>query len=154
MKRIIAAFVLGLIFALGLGLAGMTQPHRVVGFLDFTGSWDPSLAFVLASATGVYALLYPLVRRREAPLLEPLFQVPTRRDLTGSLVAGSLLFGAGWGLVGLCPAPAIASLATLELEAALFVATMLVGMFAQGVFERWRARPRQEAPLIVAKETA
>ena len=145
MKRVLVAFGAGLVFALGLGVAGMTRPEKVIGFLDVGGAWDPSLVFVLGAAVGLYALLFRLVVRRPKPVFEAAFAVPQRKDITVSLVLGAILFGAGWGLVGFCPAPALTSLASGSGSALIFVAAMLAGMFGHGLFERWRARQAARA---------
>lgn len=135
------AAVSGLVFGLGLLVSGMTQPSKVIAFLDVTGGWDPSLLFVMASAMGVNALVYwKLVRRRSAPLFEPAFHLPTRRDIDMRLVAGAALFGVGWGLGGLCPGPALVSASGGSHSAIVFVAAMLVGMGLHHAFERVRAR--------------
>ena len=134
-----AALVSGLLFALGLGLGGMTQPAKVVGFLDVAGDWDPSLACVLAGALVVHGLLVRLVLRRSAPVLASRFVLPTRTDLDASLLAGAALFGVGWGLVGFCPGPAVTALGAGMPEAAVFVTAMLAGMAVQHMFEPRRA---------------
>lgn len=126
-----AALLSGLLFGVGLGVSGMTLPSKVVGFLDVTGAWDASLAFVMMGAIAVHALMYRLVRRRESPLFDGVFHVPTRRDLDGRLLLGAALFGVGWGLGGFCPGPALVSAASGAGTAILFVVTMLVGMLLQ-----------------------
>lgn len=144
----LAAFAVGALFSVGLGIAGMTQPAKVVGFLDVTGDWDPSLMFVLAGATMTYMLVLPLVLKRGTPLLGERFQLPTRRDITGRLVLGSTLFGLGWGLGGYCPGPAITSLPSGTGSVSLFVAAMVTGMVAVSAWDRsknsgrrpWRER--------------
>lgn len=128
MVRGFVAFACGLTFALGLGVGGMTKPARVLAFLDVAGDWDPRLALVMLGAIAVYAPAYRLARRRGHPVLAPAFDLPTRRTIDGPLVAGAVLFGVGWGLAGLCPGPALTSLASGEPAAVLFVAAMLVGM--------------------------
>lgn len=125
----LAAYLSGLLFAIGLGVSGMTQPGKVTAFLDFAGSWDPSLAFVMAGAVLVYGVGYRLALRRPKPVLRQGFDVPARRPLDKKLVLGSLLFGAGWGLAGYCPGPALVSLASLQWKPALFVLSMLAGMW-------------------------
>ncbi|MBO1018415.1 YeeE/YedE family protein [Methylobacterium sp. SD274] len=118
----------GLLFGFGLALSGMMDPARVLGFLDVAGAWDPSLAFVLAGAVAVSALGYLLVSRIRKPVLAQHFEIPRNRPITASLIAGAVLFGIGWGLVGLCPGPALAGL-TLGLPQVIgFVAAMVVGM--------------------------
>lgn len=139
MNRSIIAFIVGLIFALGLGLGGMTQPQKIVAFLDVT-AWDPSLLFVMAGAVGVHGLLYPLVRRRKSPLLDNQFHVPESKHISRHLIVGSVIFGIGWGIGGYCPGPAVVSMASGQIAAFVFVAMMLVGMSAYHISERFFAR--------------
>ena len=129
MNAVLAAFISGLIFAVGLAISGMTQPGKVTAFLDLFGNWDPSLAFVMLGAIAVYAVLYRLIRRRATPFFAPIFSVPTRNDLDARLIGGAALFGIGWGLGGFCPGPAVTSLASGHLSVFIFVASMLAGMF-------------------------
>lgn len=133
----VIAFVSGLLFALGLGIGGMTKPAKVVGFLDVAGDWDPSLAFVMGGALLVYFVVQRLTVARSRPLFDDTFHLPTRRDIDARLVVGSLLFGAGWGLAGYCPGPALVSLASGRATVVAFVAAMLAGMW---IFARWNAR--------------
>ncbi|MEM9487747.1 MAG: DUF6691 family protein [Myxococcota bacterium] len=132
---VIVAFATGLLFAIGLGISGMTQPDKVIGFLDVSGDWDGSLMFVMAGAVAVYALVYWRVRGA-APLLAPRYLIPSRRDLTPRLIIGAALFGVGWGLAGLCPGPAITSLGNGAAEAGLFVLAMVIGMAGVVAVER------------------
>nr|WP_276601079.1 MULTISPECIES: DUF6691 family protein [unclassified Nannocystis] len=115
-------------FALGLGLAGMTRPEKILAFLDLAGAWDPALMLVLAGASGLYLLASPAILQRDRPLLAPRFTVPARRHIDTRLVVGAALFGVGWGLVGLCPGPALVGLAGGGGDLVLFVAAMLAGM--------------------------
>lgn len=138
----VIVFLTGALFAVGLSLGGMTQPHVVIGFLDVFGAWNPSLAFVMGGAVLTYAPLFRLVTRRNGPVFASLFQVPTRRDITPSLVAGSALFGIGWGLAGFCPGPGVASLGAAAPTAAVFVLAMLAGMGGYSVFDTLRSAPR------------
>jgi uncharacterized membrane protein YedE/YeeE len=140
----VVSYVAGVVFGLGLGIAGMTRPVKVVGFLDFFGAWDPSLAFVMAGAIAVHATAYWLARRRSSPLLAKAV-LPTRRDVDAPLVAGAVLFGVGWGLSGFCPGPALTSLATLRAPVVIFVAAMLGGMAVQGLVARRAARTEHES---------
>jgi len=136
----LSAFVCGLLFGLGLLLAGMADPGKVLAFLDLAGNWDPSLALVMAGAIGVAALPLSLARRRAKALLGGAMQLPTRRDLDARLIGGSLLFGVGWGIAGICPGPALAVLLTGYWQAALFVAAMLAGMLIFTALEGRRGR--------------
>ena len=124
----IASFAAGLVFGIGLILSGMTDPSKVIGFLDVTGVWDPSLAFVMLGAIGVHALLRLLIVRRGKPLFEERFHAPTQSKIDGRLVAGAAIFGVGWGLAGYCPGPAVVSLASGALAPVVFVAAMALGM--------------------------
>ncbi len=130
MKKIVAAAVSGVIFATGLFISGMTDPRRVVGFLDVTGKWDPTLGFVMAGAVAVYLVAQKLILRRRRPLADSEFHVPENRRITPSLLVGAALFGAGWGLAGYCPGPALVSLAGLHKNVLIFVAAMIAGMLA------------------------
>jgi uncharacterized protein len=125
--RTAVALALGLLFALGLGVSGMTDPSRVLAFLDLGGHWDPSLLWVMVAAVGVYVVSYPLILRRSAPVLDARFHLPPRRSIDGKLIGGAALFGIGWGMAGLCPGPAVVSLASLEPMPLLFLAAVLVG---------------------------
>lgn len=128
-KNIIVAFVVGFIFAIGLSLSGMLQPQKVMGFLDLFGSWDPSLMFVMIGAITVHAFYFFLVKPRfTKPQFASTYQIPTKKDLTSSLVVGAGIFGIGWGLGGYCPGPAITSMANFSLNPLVFVVAMLVGM--------------------------
>lgn len=122
----------GCFFGVGLVISGMTQPSKVIGFLDFFGDWDPSLAFVMLGAIGVHFFTYRYIAKRSAPLFAQEFLVPQRRDLNSKLLVGSGLFGVGWALAGYCPGPAVTSVVTLEPRTLVFVGTMVVGMLLQG----------------------
>jgi uncharacterized protein len=125
----IVSFLCGATFTIGLVLAGMTQPLKIIGFLDVFGNWDPSLVFVLASAVGVYYITNQLVMKRKSPLLAPKFLVPNRTDLELKLVIGGLLFGVGWGMSGLCPGPILATLGTATASVITILVTMLIGFY-------------------------
>ena len=129
MTATLVSFLCGIVFALGLGISGMTQPSKVIGFLDFAGAWDASLAFVMIGAISVYFVAFRLTRKMRAPLLALQFSVPKRADLDAQLILGSVLFGAGWGLGGFCPGPAVTSLASGALPVAVFVAAMAAGIY-------------------------
>lgn len=121
------SFIVGFIFAIGVGISGMNQPQKIIGFLN-PWDWDPSLLFVMVGAIGVHVLAYPLVRKRASPILDTIWYVPTRKDITKRLVLGSAIFGIGWGLGGFCPGPAVISLVTGDLRVSLFVSAMILGM--------------------------
>lgn len=122
--------VSGTLLGSGLALSGMTDPERVQGFLDIFGRWDPTLAFVMVGAVMVMVVAWRIQRRMAKPVLAQKFSLPDRRDLDGNLIAGSALFGIGWGIAGLCPGPAIASLALTPTAVLPFVLAMIAGMAA------------------------
>lgn len=128
MKNALVSLLCGILFSLGLGIAGMTQPEKVTAFLDFSGDWDPSLLFVMAGAILVYAIGYRLVIRKNSPICAEDFQIPANRAIDRRLIFGAILFGTGWGMAGFCPGPALTSLVSLELPPLIFVAAMLFGM--------------------------
>ena len=129
--QILAALASGLVFGAGLFISGMMNPAKVLGFLDVAGAWDPSLAFVMGGALGVNALAFAVTRRRARPLFAESFSLPTRFEVDRDLLAGSALFGVGWGLVGLCPGPALAGLSRGEPAIYLFVAAMILGLWLE-----------------------
>lgn len=135
--RGIAAFAAGLVFGIGLIVSGMTDPGKVIGFLDVAGRWDPSLAFVMGGAVFVGLFAFAFARRRVRAFLGDAIDLPRRRDIDKRLVAGSLVFGIGWGLAGFCPGPAVVSFASGEAKAAVFVAAMLGGMIIYHAAERF-----------------
>jgi len=128
MPLILSAFASGLLFGLGLIVSQMVNPAKVLGFLDIFGHWDPSLALVMGGAVAVSSLGYLVAKRRGVPVLAPRLEIPTRRDLDPRLIAGAALFGIGWGLVGLCPGPALVGLTFGPTEIFVFVAAMIIGM--------------------------
>ena len=131
MKTLIA-FGIGLIFGIGLLVSNMTQPEKVLGFLDFFGRWDPSLAFVMGGALVVSTAGYYLARQRGKSVFGEALHLPTKRDIDPRLLGGALIFGVGWGLAGICPGPAIANLGFFSQPAILFVVAMLAGMAVYG----------------------
>lgn len=131
-----AAALAGGLFGAGLLVAGMTSPAKVIGFLTPLASWDPSLAFVMAGAVAIYALAFRLVRRARAPVFDRAFHLPSRRDIDVGLVVGAAIFGAGWGLAGLCPGPGLVAAASGSAAGLQFAAAMVVGMLAQHGWSR------------------
>jgi uncharacterized membrane protein YedE/YeeE len=132
----------GLVFGIGLILSGMTDPSKVIGFLDLAGDWDPSLGFVMAGAIAVGVIAFRLAGSRQQSLLGEVMRLPTARHIDRRLVLGGLAFGAGWGLAGFCPGPALVSLATGSSQALIFVIAMLAGM---AIFELTEKSFRQRA---------
>jgi uncharacterized protein len=124
----VSPFLAGLLFGAGLCLSGMVYPSKVLGFLDLAGAWDPSLAFVMGGAVAVAFVAYRIAGRRGASLSGEPLHLPTQEAIDARLIGGSVIFGVGWGLVGLCPGPAIANLGFLDWRAALFVLCMILGM--------------------------
>lgn len=140
-SAIVAAFVAGAVFAVGLVLAGMTQPSKVIGFLDIGGAWDPTLAFVMAGAIASHVAGLWLTSRRTTPLFAQSFSPPTREDISKPLVLGAAVFGIGWGLAGYCPGPALASLGSGADTALVFVVAATAGMLLQHVTRRTAVSP-------------
>ena len=132
----LSEFTVGLLFGLGLILSGMTDPRKVLGFLDLAGDWDPSLALVMGGAIAVGVLAFALAKRRGSSLLGSPLHLPTNTRLDRRLILGSLAFGIGWGMAGLCPGPALVSMAAGQGKALLFVLAMLGGMRLFDFFER------------------
>jgi len=131
MKSRLFSLFAGALFGVGLSIGGMTRPEKVVGFLDVTGLWDPSLAFVMGGAIAVHFVLFRVVLRRKAPLFDDHFHLPTRRDADPRLFVGAAIFGIGWALGGFCPGPGLASAAAGVFPAIVFVAAMTAGMLLE-----------------------
>lgn len=129
----IAALIAGLVFGLGLILSGMGNPAKVQNFLDIFGTWDPSLGLVMGGAIAVGLIAFTWAKRRKTSALGEPMQLPTATVVDRKLLTGAAMFGAGWGLAGFCPGPAVMNLATLQMEVWLFVAAMLAGMVLQHV---------------------
>lgn len=136
MKNNVAALVVGILFAIGLGIAGMTRPEKVFGFLDVFGNWDASLVFVMFGAVIVHFIAYRFIVRRKSPLFSPQWHLPTKKEITFPLIAGSFLFGVGWALAGYCPGPALTSLASFQSRPFIFFGSMLLGMFLFQLIDR------------------
>lgn len=138
--RLIASYIIGLIFGIGISISGMANPAKVLNFFDVAGTWDPSLIFVMGGAVVVTFIGYRLVLKRPTPVLEAKFQLPTRRDLDLPLIGGAAVFGIGWGIAGFCPGGALPALGTGRSEVFVFVAALLAGIFAVNVFRRLQAQ--------------
>ncbi len=135
---VLVSLLTGLVFGVGLIVSGMADPAKVLGFLDLAGTWDPSLAFVMGGAIAVGVVAFAVARRRTVSLLGAEMKLPTARTIDRRLVAGSLLFGVGWGVAGFCPGPGLVALGMGEAKAVVFVAAMLVGMVLFELIERRR----------------
>ena len=133
---VFASLLAGLIFGLGLIVSGMADPAKVLGFLDLGGAWDPSLAFVMAGAIAVGALAFAMARKRTVSFLGAAMKLPTSRDIDARLVIGSVVFGIGGGIAGVCPGPGLGALGMGEVKALVFVVAMLLGMGAFELLER------------------
>ena len=132
----VAAFLAGLVFGLGLILSGMGNPAKVQNFLDFFGTWDPSLGLVMGGAIAVGLMAFTWAKRRKTSLLGEPMQLPSATVVDRQLLTGAAMFGVGWGLAGFCPGPAVMNLATLQAEVWLFVAAMVVGMLLQHAWSK------------------
>ena len=135
---VFTALLAGLVFGVGLLLSGMANPAKVLGFLDLSGQWDPSLALVMGGAVAIAAVVFALTRKRKTALLGTELKLPTARHIDQRLIIGSLVFGAGWGIAGFCPGPALVVLAMGEAKALVFVLAMLAGMGFFALFEAAR----------------
>ena len=124
----LASFATGLVFAIGLGISGMTMPTKVLGFLDLFGNFDASLIFVMVGAILVHSMTYKIITKRKSPIFDQKWHVPTKIQITPSLVTGAFIFGFGWALGGMCPGPALTNLASFDSTPVIFVASMIVGM--------------------------
>ncbi len=125
----IVSLICGIIFGIGLVISQMINPDKVLGFLNIFRDWDPSLAFVMIGALFVSTPIFHLFKNKSKPLFSSNFSIPTNKQIDKKLIAGSIFFGAGWGLIGLCPGPAITSIALFNISSAIFVLAMFVGFY-------------------------
>jgi uncharacterized protein len=149
---VIAALFCGLLFGWGLLISGMVRTEKVLGFLDIFGAWDPSLAVVMMAALAVAVPGFAWAKRRERPLLAAKCDWPTKTGIDRPLVIGSVMFGAGWGLVGLCPGPALENLATLSPRVIVYVAALAGGMVRRDLWQTRLPQPRNQATLATAAD--
>ncbi len=133
MRKLFAAWIAGFIFAMGLGVSGMTKPSKVIGFLNLSPGWDPTLAFVMGGAVLVYAIGFHLIRRRSKPVLASEFHIPAKYPIEWKLCVGAAIFGVGWGLGGYCPGPAVVAAMNGSSQTLLFVLMMVFGFVLQGM---------------------
>lgn len=131
-KNILASLLVGLLFGLGLTISGMVNPEKIIGFLDITGNWDPTLLVVMASALLTTFIGYRLVFKRQKPVLADAFQIPTKTVIDRPLVLGAVLFGVGWGMSGFCPGPGISAAAIGGVMPWAFIGAMALGMWSRG----------------------
>ena len=131
----IFSLISGLLFGLGLAISNMINPAKIVGFLDITGNWDPSLAFVMGGAVFMTAITFRLILKRPTPMFTNTFELPSKVDLDIKLIFGAAIFGIGWAISGLCPGPAISSIIFLDENLLIFVCTLLLGSF---IGKKWR----------------
>lgn len=143
----VAALLCGLIFGWGLLISGMVQPSKVVGFLDIFGAWDPSMGVVMAAALVTSGVGYKLIALRERPLLATQRLWPTKSEIDAPLVTGAVLFGVGWGLVGLCPGPALENIVTLSPRVIAFVTAMALGVILHRAWQTWRPDRQHRSPI-------
>ncbi|OQX34651.1 MAG: hypothetical protein B0D91_12090 [Oceanospirillales bacterium LUC14_002_19_P2] len=143
MKQIVIAILSGLLFGAGLAISGMLNPEKVLGFLDITGHWDPTLALVMGGALLVNIPVTRWILKQPAPKVAASFTLPSLTQVDKPLVVGAVLFGVGWGLVGLCPGPAITLLAGGNLQVVLFVSAMLAGLWLQPILTNYLKRAFQ-----------
>ena len=125
----LVSLVAGIIFGIGLVISEMINPEKVLGFLNLFGNWDPSLAFVMIGALVVSSPLFHLIKKKEKPIFAENFNYSNNKNINNRLIIGSVLFGAGWGLVGLCPGPAISSIALLNIHSIIFIVAMFFGFY-------------------------
>jgi uncharacterized membrane protein YedE/YeeE len=137
--RLMSAFLVGLIFGVGIAISGMINPAKVLNFFDIAGTWDPSLIFVMGGALVTTFIGYRVVLRRDRPLIEEKFQLPAARDIDARLIGGSAVFGVGWGIAGFCPGAAIPALGSGKVEVAGFVAALLAGLWVARLIQAKQA---------------
>ena len=136
MKALLSALGAGFVFGIGLWVSGMANPKKVLGFLDISGDWDASLMLVMGGAVAVTGIAFAFILKQKKPLLGETFHLPQKSSIDLPLVAGSAIFGLGWGIAGYCPGPAITALATLSQESIVFVAAMLAGGWLHRLLKR------------------
>lgn len=140
----------GVLFGFGLALSQMTDPAKIIGFLDFSGNWDPTLALVLGGAVLVTLISFRFILRRAHPVFDTVFHLPARHDIDGRLIGGAAIFGVGWGMAGLCPGPGVASIAQGAWQPLVFVGGLAIGML---VFRHLQRRPPQKWKTTLARQS-
>lgn len=146
--KLFITYLIGLVFGVGISISGMANPAQVLNFFDIFGTWDPSLALVMGGALVVAAIGYKIIFRRPAPIFEPVFNVPTSRVIDTKLVAGSAVFGVGWGIAGFCPGAALPALGTGRAEVFVFFGALVAGiLLARGLMQIGFGRSSRAATL-------
>lgn len=143
--RNVLTFLIGILFGTGISMSGMANPAKVINFFDITGTWDPSLAFVMGGAVIVAFIGYRFVLRRPSPVFEPSFDIPKNRQIDARLLTGAGVFGVGWGIAGFCPGGALPALGTLNTDVIVFVAALIVGLLVTRILSD-RAATRSATP--------
>lgn len=144
MRAFLAAFLIALLFGFGLALAGMTDPSKVIGFLDITGHWDASLLATMLGALLVHGLSYKFITKRRSPVLDLKFEISTRREIDWRLTVGSAIFGAGWGLAGICPGPALVAITWGNTSILIFALSMIIGVYLHDIFNKKFLQAREK----------
>lgn len=144
MKKYISSLIVGILFGIGLAVAGMTDPANVVGFLDLFGDWKPQLALVMVGAIGVHMVAYRIKKHKTSPFFDEQYLIPTNRKIDKKLLGGAAIFGIGWGLAGYCPGPAITALASGSSQAFTFFAAMVLGMYAHYFYDKKFANDKMD----------
>jgi len=139
--KLVLTYLVGLVFGLGISISGMANPAKVLNFFDIAGTWDPSLVFVMGGAVVVAGIGYQLVFRRGRPLFEPVFNVPTSRIIDTKLVAGSAVFGIGWGIAGFCPGAALPVVGTGRIDVLIFFGALVAGIYLARAMMRLNLKP-------------
>ncbi len=147
--RCLSVLIAGTLFGFGLAVAQMIDPAKVLNFLDFAGSWDPSLAFVMAGGLAVNALVTPLILKRDKPLFAEFFRLPKKTQIDTRLIVGGLIFGAGWGIAGYCPGPMITSLSFVNSDILTVLAAFILGTFASRWVLAQRDKPAESTGAMV-----
>lgn len=147
MNEWLMTFISSFLFAAGLVISGMIDPKKVIGFLDVTGNWDPSLAFVMAGAITVNFILFKSIFKKQRPLIAKNFSLPEKKNIDIKLIVGSILFGVGWGLSGICPGPAVANIFSGHSKIFIYIAGMILGMLLFEYFNFVFLSKKEEGPL-------
>lgn len=136
MKNSIISFNVGFLFALGLGISGMTNPQNILNFLDVFGNFSPNMILVMMAAIFIHTIVYHLIKNKKSPIFDTKFHLPTKKDIDKKLILGSVIFGIGWGISGYCPGPAFTSLSSFDIRVVYYLLSLLLGMIVFKFFEK------------------